>query len=116
MGEEVDLIKNLNNSNNHPLQKNQYATCNNTPNTPPINIPTPNMLTPQVIPISYHEIDVDDQLPDNEYMQDSSTDNIVSKYTNHTQQSTVIPGSLSKTPSLTRNNRLLDTDELAYTQ
>ena len=61
-------------------------------------------------------MDVNDHLPDNKYMQDPSTDNIVSEYTNQIQQSIVIPDSLSKTPLLTRNNMLLDTDELAYTQ
>ena len=61
-------------------------------------------------------MDFDNQLPDNEYMQDSSADNIVSEYTNQIQQSIVIPDSLSKTPLPTRNNILLDTDKLAYTQ
>ena len=40
----------------------------------------------------------------------------MSQYTNQTQQSTVIPGSLSKIPLLIRNNLLLDTNKLAYTQ
>ena len=61
-------------------------------------------------------MNVYNQLPDNEYMQDTSTDNIVSEYTNQTQQSIVIPDSLSKTPLPTRNDILLDIDELAYTQ
>ena len=29
-------------------------------------------------------MDVDDQIPDNEYMQDPSTDNILSEYNNQT--------------------------------
>ena len=61
-------------------------------------------------------MDVNDHLPDNKYMQDPSTDNIVSEYTNQIQQSRVIPDSLSKTPLLVRNHILLDIDELAYTQ
>ena len=36
-------------------------------------------------------MDVYNQLPDNEYIQDSSADNIVSEYTNQIQQSIVIP-------------------------
>ena len=65
-------------------------------------------------------MDVDDQIPDNEYMQDPSTDNILSKYNNQTtiqtQQSIVIPDSVSNTHLLAKNNMLLDTDELEYTQ
>ena len=38
---------------------------------------------------------VNDHLPDNKCMQDPSTDNIVSENTNQTQQSTVIPDSLT---------------------
>ena len=65
------LIKNLNNSNNQPLQKQKHYTCNHNPNTLPINILTPKSLIPQLIPISHHKIDSDDQLPDNEYVHDS---------------------------------------------
>ena len=60
-------------------------------------------------------MDVDDQLPDNEYIHDPSTNNIVSEYTNQTQESIAIPDSLSKTPLPAKNNILLDTDELVYT-
>ena len=75
----VELIKNLNNGNNQPLQNQKKIKYNHTSNTPPINIPAPKTLIPQLIPISQHEMDVDDQLPDNEYIQDPSTNNVVSE-------------------------------------
>ena len=63
----AELIKNLNYITNTPFQKQKHSTCKHTPNTSPINI-TPKTLILQLIPISQHEMNFDDQLPDNEYM------------------------------------------------